>query len=104
MTKSMTISYEETDENFLLALFQKLKIKTSATSASEIDVVRQRLGEKYVVNGTCATMNDEEREDAAHAETIIFAEKQLDYHVYSVEETKAQRAALRQKLTQYADH
>ena len=104
MTKSITISYEEADENFLFALFQKLKIKTSTTPVSEIDTVRQRLREKYVVNGTWSAMNDEEREDAAHAETMIFAKEQPDYHVYSVDETKAQRAALRQKLTQYADH
>lgn len=104
MTKSITISYEEADEIFLLALFQKLKIKTLATSVSEIDVVRQRLREKYIVNGTWTTMSDEEREDAAHAETMIFAKEQPDYHVYSVDETKAQRAALRQKLIQYADH
>ena len=91
MTRSITISYEEADENLLLELFKKLKVKTLTSPTSEIEVVRQRLSEKYVVNGTWATMDEEEREDAAHAETMIFAQEQPDYHVYSVDETKAQR-------------
>ena len=103
MTKSIIISYEEADENLLLALFKKLKVKTLTLPTTEIEVVRQRLSEKYVVNGTWATMDEEEREDAAHAETMIFAQEQPDYHVYSVDETKAQRLKMRQKLTQYAN-
>jgi hypothetical protein len=103
MTKSITISYEENDESFLLDLFKKLKIKTLRSPISEIEVVRQRLSEKYVVNGTWNTMDEEEKEDAAHAETMIFAQEQPDYNVYSVAETKAQRLKLRQKLTEYAN-
>ncbi len=103
MTKSITISYEEADEVFLLNLLKKLKVKTLTLPTSEIEVVRQRLHEKYVVNGTWATMDEDAREDAAHAETMIFSQKQPDYHVYSVAETKAQRLKMRQKLTQYAN-
>ena len=103
MTKSITISYEEADESLLLALFKKLKVKTLTPPTSEIEVVRRRLHDKYVVNGTWTTMDEEEREDAAHAETMIFAQEQPDYHVYSIAETKAQRLKMRQKLTQYAN-
>jgi hypothetical protein len=63
--------------------------------------VRQRLHDKYVLNNTWSGMNDEEREDAAHAATMIFAQKQPDYHVYSVAETKAKRSKIRQKLSSF---
>lgn len=104
MTKSITISYDEADEFFLLALFKKLKVKTLTAPTSEIDVVRQRLHDKYVINNTWSGMDDEEREDAAHAETMIFTQEQPDYHIYSVAETKAKRSKLRQQLTQQANH
>lgn len=104
MTKSITISYDEVDESFLMSLFEKLKIETLTTQPSEIAVIRQRLYDKYIVNHTWSSMNDEEREDAAHAETMIFAQEQPDYHVFSIAETKAKRAELRQQLTQYANY
>ena len=103
MAKSILISYNEADESFLMALFKKLKVKTLSAPKSEIEIVRQRLHNKYVVNNKWATMNDEEREDAAHAETMLYAQEQPDHHVYTVAETKAFRAKLRQKLTVDAD-
>lgn len=35
MTKSITISFDEADENFLMALFDKLKVKTQANNPAE---------------------------------------------------------------------
>ncbi len=101
MIKSITIAYNEADESLLMALFSKLKIKVlnNPVSSSEITVVRQRLHDKYVVNGIWDTMDDEAREDAAHAEMMIYAKEQPDYHVYTAEQTKAHRAKLRQELT-----
>ena len=71
---------------------------------SEIETVRQRLHDKYVVTGLWANMNDDEREDAAHAETIIYTQAQPDYRVYSETESKNYRAKLRKKLTTHADY
>ncbi len=104
MTKSILISYNEADESFLMALFKKLKVKTLSAPKSEIEIVRQRLHDKYIVNNKWATMSEEEREDAAHAETMLYAQEQPNYHVYTAAETKAFRAKLRQKLTANADH
>jgi hypothetical protein len=98
MVKNITIAYNEADESLLLALFSKFKIKV-LSPPTEITVVRQRLHDKYVVNGTWETMDEEAREDAAHAETMLYAKEQPDYHVYSVADTKAHRAKLRQQLT-----
>ena len=103
MVKNITIAYNEADESLLLALFSKFKIKILSPD-TEITVVRQRLHDKYVVNGTWATMKDEDREEAAHAETMIYAKEQPDYHVYTVAETKAHRAKLRQQLTSKIDN
>ena len=104
MTKNILISYNEADESFLMALFKKLKVKTLSASKSEIEIIRQRLHHKYVVNNKWATMSEEEREDAAHAETMLYAQEQPDHHVYTSAETKAFRAKLRTKLTTNADH
>ena len=105
MTKSIIITYNESDESLLMALFKKIKVKTETLQPkSEIEVVRQRLHDKFVVTGLWVNMNDEEREDAAHAETIIFAHEQPDYHVYSETESKNYRAKLRKKLTTDANH
>jgi hypothetical protein len=84
MTKSITITYQEADEGLLMAFFKRLKIAINTQKKTdddhEIEVVRKRLHDKYVVTGQWAKMNDEEREDAAHAETLIYRrEKGEDY-------------------------
>ena len=105
MTKSIIITYDEADESFLMAFFKKIKVRTETIGPeSEIKVVRQRLHDKFVTTGLWANMNDEEREDAAHAETMMFAEEQPDYHVYTADESKNYRSELRKKLTTDADH
>ena len=104
MTKSITISFDEADENFLIALFDKLKVKTQANNPSiltkEEAAVQERLREKYVCSSTWDSMNEEEKEDAAHAETMKYAQEQPDYHVFSEEESKIYRTELRKKLSQ----
>jgi hypothetical protein len=52
MTKSIKVNYEEAD--------------------SEIGLIRKRLHNKYVLTGKWSQMNDDAREDAAHAETLIY--------------------------------
>ena len=105
MTKSIIITYNESDESLLMAFFKKIKVKTETLQPkSEIETIRKRLYNKYVVTGLWVNMNDEEREDAALAETMIYAQEQPDYHVYSEAESKNYRAKLRKKLTTHADY
>lgn len=104
MTKSIIINYNQADESLLLALFKKFKITTkNLTESEEITVVRQRLYTKYIQNGTWHTMSDEEKVDAAHAETMIYAQGQPEHHVFSPNESKAYRKELRQKLNARAE-
>jgi hypothetical protein len=108
MTKSITITYQEADEKLLMAFFKRLKIATNSEKKMDVDpeveVVRKRLYDKYVVTGQWAKMNDEEREDAAHVESMIYAKEQPDYMVYSVSETNAYLMNLRSKLMDNAIH
>jgi hypothetical protein len=105
MTKSIIINYNEADENILMVIFEKFKVTTkNITESEEVTVVRQRLHTKYVQNGTWHTMSDEEKEDAAHAETMMYAQEQPDHHVFSAVESKAYRKQLRQKLTEHAEY
>lgn len=80
MTKSITITYDETDEPFLLALFERLKIEVKPIESNDSDnekaIIHQRLHEKYVATGLWAKLNDEERKEAVHAETLHYQEEQ----------------------------
>lgn len=80
MTKSITITYDEADEPFLLALFERLEIEVKQLAATESDdertIIHQRLHEKYVATGLWAKLNDEERKEAVHAETLHYQEEQ----------------------------
>jgi hypothetical protein len=104
MTKSIIINYSEADESLLMAFFKRLKITIKVFEPTEATVIKQRLHDKYAIDGSWETMGDDEKVDAAHAETMIYAQEQPDYHVFSVAESKEYRAQLRQKLTQYAEH
>jgi hypothetical protein len=89
MTKSITITYQEADEGLLIAFFNRLKIaivsdKKTGTD-SEIEVVRKRLYDKYVVTGQWSKMGDEAREDAAHAETLIYRREQGEEYLSKAE-------------------
>lgn len=106
MTKSIIITYKEADENFLMTFLKKMKVKTSVVSNSdsdEITIVRQRLHDRYVVSGEWSQMSDEDREDAAHAETMIYAREQPDHHVFSIKETEAYFKNFEKKLRVNAD-
>lgn len=80
MTKSITITYDETDEPFLLALFERLEIEVKPIESNDSDnekaIIHQRLHEKYVATGLWAKLNDEERKEAVHAETLHYQEEQ----------------------------
>ncbi len=104
MTKSIIITYKETDESFLMTFLKKMKVKTTAMSDSdEITAVRQRLHDKYVVPGVWSEMSDEDQVDAAHAETMIYAREQLDHQVFTIQETELYFKNLEKKLRTNAD-
>ncbi len=90
-------------EKVLLKILKTAKKVTEeglrASTPTEITIVQQRLHNKYVVNGTWDKMDEEAREDATHAEIMLYAKEQPDYYLYTVEQTKAHRAKLKQQLT-----
>ena len=80
MTKSITITYDETDEPFLMALFERLEIQVKSVESTDLDneraIIHQRLHNKYVVTGLWEKLNEEERHEAVHAETLQYQEEQ----------------------------
>lgn len=80
MTKSITITYDETDEPFLLALFERLEIHVKPIEMTDSDnekaIVHQRIHEKYVATGLWEKLNEVERHEAVHAETLHYQEEQ----------------------------
>jgi len=64
-----------------------------------ITTVKQRLHNKFVLSGIWTNMSDTERVDAAHAESMIYAQQQPSHKVYSVEESQTYRRELRERLT-----
>lgn len=89
MTKIITITYQEADEKLIMAFFNRLKIAVVSDKKSEpdseIEVVRKRLHNKYVVTGQWSKMDDEAREDAAHAETLIYRREQGEEYLSKAE-------------------
>ena len=89
MTKSITITYKEADEGLLMAFFKRLKIAINSEKKTdddhEIEVVRQRLHDKYVISGLWSKMDDEEREDAAHVETLMYRREQGEEYLTQAE-------------------
>jgi hypothetical protein len=90
MTKSLVIEFNEQDENRLLTLFRelKVKIKTLDDTFIERSWVQNELTNKYVKTGQWASMNDDDRQDAALAEMMLFERQSPDYGVLNEEETK----------------
>ena len=80
MTKSITITYDETDEPFLLALFERLEIQVKPIESTDFNnekaIIHQRLHDKYVATGLWEKLNEEERHEAVHAETLHYQEEQ----------------------------
>lgn len=89
MTKSITITYQEADEKLLMAFFNRLKIAIISDKKSEpdleIEVVRKRLHDKYIVTGQWSKMDDDAQEDAAHAETLIYRREKGEEYLSKAE-------------------
>ncbi len=89
MTKSITITYDEADEPFLLALLERLEIKVKPVELTDLDnektIIHQRIHEKYVATGLWEKLNDEERKEAVHAETLHYQEEQGEAYQSQIE-------------------
>ncbi len=121
MTKSLTIEFDPKDENFLLALFQKLKVRVSKNGGQElvrkrvvdssnaladseneeILFVQNALRERYVTTGEWEKMTKDEKEDSALAEMMNYERQRDDYKIMTAEESQAFYATLKKQL--YAD-
>jgi hypothetical protein len=82
MTKAIVIEYNEKDENVLLQIFQKFKVKAfphltdeQLEIKMEEELIRENLRQKYVVTGEWDKMSLEEKEDAALYEKMLLADR-----------------------------
>ena len=84
MTKTWVIEFDEQDENLLLQIFNKIKVKVKALSAlsdeeleaqMERETIRENLRQKYVLTGEWETMSLEEKEDAALYEKMMLVDR-----------------------------
>ena len=85
MTKEMTIVINEDDENVLLEIFKRFKVKIKDIRlTSDQQIIRENLRQKYVTTGEWDTMSLEEKEDAAILEDILMSDssKTVDTDVF----------------------
>ncbi len=88
MTKEMTIVINEDDENVLLEIFKRFKVKIKDIRlTSDQQIIRENLRQKYVTTGEWEDMSLEDKEDAVLNEQIalyqtkpkVEMDKVLDY-------------------------
>ena len=79
MTKTFIIELNEKDENVVLQILKKFKVKikslTTSEDAEEAAKIREILHEKYVLNGEWDTMTLEDKEDAVLLEKILLTDR-----------------------------
>ncbi|MBL7816928.1 MAG: hypothetical protein JNL70_18035 [Saprospiraceae bacterium] len=115
MTKSLIIEFDPQHEGLLLALFKKLQVKTidvKAFSLKKGDIlpdtndedieehiyVQKALKQKFVETGQWENMSDDEQQDAALAEMMIYEQERPDYKVMTAEESETFYATLKKQL------
>ncbi len=75
MTKEMTIVINEDDENVLLEIFKKFKVKIKDIRlTSDQQIIRENLRQKYVATGEWEDMSLDDKEDAAILEDILLSD------------------------------
>ena len=92
MTRTMLIRFDEKDESFLLAFFNKMKVYAQLMpSINENDAEKQwiktQLQEKYVKLGKWDNMTDDARQDAVLGEMMAYSTMIGDTYL-NKEETK----------------
>jgi hypothetical protein len=82
MTKALIIEFNEKDENVLLQIFDKFKVKVKASLSNEEleekmeqETIRATLRQKYVTTGEWENMTLEAKEDAALYEKIMLVDR-----------------------------
>ena len=96
MTKALIIEFNDKDEDLLLQLFNKLKVKVKAISMlsdeeleekMERETIRENLRQKYVTTGEWETMSLEAKEDAALYEKMMLVDrtKTVDINIVKAE-------------------
>lgn len=115
MTKSLIIEFDQQDEGLLLALFKKLKVKafdfkavplkkgdilldTNDEDSEEHIYVQKALQQKFVETGQWKTMTDDDQQDAALAEMMLYEQQRPDYKVMTAEESDTFYATLKKQL------
>ena len=78
------------------------KVEPTESDDLETVTIRERLTEKYVKTGEWASMDEEQREDAAFVEMMLYSKEDPDNAYYSEEESNAILADL--KNEHYATH
>lgn len=82
MKETAIIEFDVKDKDVLMTIFERFKVvfksKTEIETNEEL-AVRAALNAKYVQTGLWQKMDDEERMDAAHAETLIFRKEKGEF-------------------------
>lgn len=87
--------------NYLKSLGLAFRIKEETAKEDDDEetvAVRERLRLKYVVNGEWQNMDEEDREDAAMLEKMLWKREQPDYEVLSEEESMNVLAKLKKGI------
>lgn len=77
---------------------KKVPFTLNDEDALRTEAIRERLRLKYVVNGEWANMDDDDRQDAALLEGMLYDKEQPDYEVYSEAEAKDFYTNLKKQL------
>ena len=101
---TLTIELENLDAyQWLLKSLKKRNVpyqilEKDTDSDAEVSNVQNRLHDKYVVSGEWEKMDDEDRQDAVLAETMIWRKEQPNYEVFSAENTAQFLADLKKEI------
>lgn len=103
MKETAIIEFDVQDKDVLMSIFERFKVVFIPKKMTEIDdetvYVKAKLHAKYVQTGLWQSMDDEERIDAAHAETLIYRKKMGEYNEkLSEEETQTFLADMERQL------
>ena len=90
MTEQAIIEFDVRDKDVLMAIFERFKVhftpKKERAADTEDATVKARLHVKYVETNLWQAMSDDDREDAAHAETLLLrSEKGEDAYLNAAE-------------------
>lgn len=103
MKETAIIEFDVQDKDVLMSIFERFKVVFIPKKMTEIDdetvYVKAKLHRKYVETGLWHSMTDEERMDAAHAETLIYRKETGEYdEKLSNEETQTFLAEMESQL------